>query len=124
MREILLTQGKKALVDDDDYNFLNSFKWYAKESGGGGGQWYAVRKEKSGHIRGLKKEARLLKVRKNIRMHTYILKPDDGIIVHHVDGNGLNNQRHNFEMCTPLENLQFVNKKRWGDKDQKEEIPF
>jgi hypothetical protein len=29
MKEIQLTQGKVALVDDDDFDYLSQWKWYA-----------------------------------------------------------------------------------------------
>lgn len=32
MKEIILTQGFVALVDNKDYSSLMLFKWYAKES--------------------------------------------------------------------------------------------
>jgi hypothetical protein len=34
MKEIFLTQGKVALVDDDDFDFLNSFNWHLKRKKG------------------------------------------------------------------------------------------
>lgn len=40
MREIKLTQGKFALVDDEDYEYLNQFKWYAHKAGD---TYYAAR---------------------------------------------------------------------------------
>jgi len=33
MKEILLTQGKVAFVDDKDFEPLNAFKWYAMKRG-------------------------------------------------------------------------------------------
>jgi hypothetical protein len=29
MKEIITTNGHKALVDDEDYDFLSSMNWYA-----------------------------------------------------------------------------------------------
>lgn len=40
MKEIPLTQGKVALVDDDDFEWLSQFKWYAVKFGR---TFYAVR---------------------------------------------------------------------------------
>ncbi len=40
MKEIPLTQGKISLVDDEDYERLNQFKWYPNWNGY---TWYAKR---------------------------------------------------------------------------------
>lgn len=110
MKEIPLTQGKLALVDDDDFASLNLHKWYAKKSHS---QWYAVRKEgiryKTPKCRKKPKDTR-----KNIRMHNQIMQPEDGNVVHHKDENGLNNQKYNLQECTQTENVNYsIAKKKW-----------
>ncbi len=115
MKKIPLTQGKEALVDDEDYNLLNSFKWHAKKSKV---SWYAVRMENVRRVRGLKKEARERKKRRVIRMHNVILQTPEGQIPHHKDSNGLNNQRYNLQLCSQIENNQYATDKR------KDDIPF
>lgn len=95
MKEIKLTQGKIALVDDEDFEKLNRHKWYAfKEKN----TFYAARR--TSQANGQK--------RKIIKMHNEILGyPPPGFIMHdHKDGNGLNNQKYNLRFVTNRQNCQ------------------
>jgi hypothetical protein len=99
MKEIKLTKGLVALVDDEDYEYLSKWKWCAARQHGNRRGIYAVRatytKLAGGAKRGL------------MRMHRQILGENDmKMHVDHVDGNGLNNQRSNLRICTPSENLR------------------
>lgn len=85
MREIQLTQGKVAIVDDSDYELLSAFKWQAQR--GRRGNWYAVRTVK----RGAK--------RITLGMHREITAAEPGVEVDHKDHDGLNNQRENLRLC-------------------------
>ena len=92
MREIKLTQGKVAFVDDENYEWLNQFTWHAHLSGH---NWYAVRHlERNGGYGPI------------IGMHRVILNSGKGMEVDHIDGNGLNNQRSNLRLCTRNENAK------------------
>lgn len=85
MRTISLTQGYKAIVDDEDYEYLNQYKWFAHRNGR---NVYAERN--STYIKGQK--------RKTIGMHTEIIKPTNQEI-DHINGNGLDNRRANLRVC-------------------------
>lgn len=86
MKLISLTQGKFAMVDDDDYEHLNRWKWYCNNRG------YAVR---------ITPKA---KNRRAVLMHREILNPQNGLFTDHIDGNKLNNQRSNLRNCNHQQN--------------------
>jgi hypothetical protein len=87
MKEISLSRGQVALVDDVDYDFVNQWKWYASPSKNG--RWYAVRMPT--HC-------------KMEKMHRLIMNCPDGMTVDHINGDGLDNRRSNLRVCTEAEN--------------------
>ena len=88
MREIPLSRGLVALVDDEDFERLSKFKWYASPA-------YAVRNGKDADGKAMQ-----------IRMHREILnaKPDQE--VDHVNRNGFDNRRENLRLCSHAENVR------------------
>jgi hypothetical protein len=86
---IPLTCGKTALVDDEDYERLAGFKWYALRAISSRENWYAAKKEDG----------------KNCYMHRFILSASEGQRVDHRDGDGLINTRSNLRFCTHQLNM-------------------
>lgn len=89
MKEIRLTKGQIALVDDADYDFLNQWKWCALKLKK---VYYATRAEGP-------KRKRIF-----ILMHRQIMNTPSGLQVDHIDHNGVNNQRSNLRNCTIQQN--------------------
>ena len=97
MKEIRLTQGKVALVDDEDFEELNQHKWYALKSCN---TFYAQRA--GGRVNGSMT---------TIKMHHVILgKPPKGFVTDHRSGCGVDNQRHNLRFVTHRQNIQNIKK--------------
>lgn len=101
MKFIPLTQGKFALVDDEDYEQLSQYKWCAVKDHN---TYYAVRGVYLGMQEKRQKQT-------TIRMHREILQVPTDKETDHKDGNGLNNQKSNLRVCNRLQN-------RWNSFSQ------
>ncbi len=100
MKRIRLSQGKFALVDDEDFDWLNQWKWsYHKHPEHSTG--YAVRRSNvDGKV-------------KQIKMHQIVCPCGPGYTPDHKDRNGLNNQRDNLRPATQTQQRgNMVRKKR------------
>jgi hypothetical protein len=86
MKEIRLTKGYVALVDDEDFERVNQFKWSAKECPN---TVYAQRGHDGRHT----------------MLHRFILRiTDPKIKVDHWDGDGLHNWQQNLRIATRQQN--------------------
>ena len=94
-RKIPLTQGKHAIVDDEDYEFLNQWKWYVSDKG------YARRNAYIGDRK-----------QKTILMHRVINKTPDGMHTDHVNMNPLDNRKGNLRACSMSQNN--MNRRKHG----------
>lgn len=96
MKEIPLTHGKVALVDDEDYERIARFDWMLLKKPSG--NLYAIKRDES-----------------NVTtfMHVLVLGADSDCPIDHRDRNGLNNQKSNLRLCTVTQNNQ--NRRRFSN---------
>lgn len=92
MKRIALTQGKSAIVDDADFEWLSQWKWHAERSLN---TWYAVRNVRLKNGK-----------RRTARIHAIIMRTPAGMETDHRNGNGLDNRRKNLRIVTHAVNLQ------------------
>ena len=108
MKVIHLTRGKISLIDNEDYEKVNQYKWYASPAPGD--TFYAKRKiwiPNNGH---LTKQGKYIKngQYKSISLHRFIINAPYNKEVDHIDGDGLNNRRNNLRLCNHMENMRNV----------------
>ena len=82
---IPLTRDRFAIVDAEDYEWLNQHKWHVCKSRT---TEYAV----------------MYSDQKHLSMHRLLLNAPAGLVVDHRDCNGLNNRKSNLRLCTHQEN--------------------
>jgi hypothetical protein len=90
LKTIELTQGRVALVDDEDFELLEQHSWYFNT-----GRGYVC-----SSIGG-----------KTTYIHRLIMHPELGLHVDHINGDKLDNRRCNLRLCTHAENMR--NRVKW-----------
>jgi hypothetical protein len=92
VREVPLTKGMVALVDDEDWPAVSQFKWHFTPTPHSTGYAYSNGARVSGRPRG------------QMAMHRLILGAGEGQYVDHANHNGIDNRRSNIRLCTPSQN--------------------
>lgn len=87
MLEIPTARGLAILADDEYENVLARYSWFVVKTTGG--RFYA-----QARIPGLGRGA------PRIAMHRMIMDPPRGMVVHHINNNGLDNRRANLVVVT------------------------
>jgi len=101
MKAIELTQGQVAIVDDEDYEWLNQFKWYAHWNPKAK-SFYAVRNSK--RINGI--QYAILMAREILG-----LRKGDKQQADHINHDTLDNRRCNLRICTKQQN--YMNHRKY-----------
>ena len=89
MKEIVLIRGQIAIVDDEDYERLNQYKWHIA------GKGYAVRE---GGTQNNKRQPKIYMHREAIGV------PPISMEVDHINHNRLDNRKINLRYCTHKQN--------------------
>jgi len=97
MKRIPLTQGKFAIVDDADFEWLSQWKWRARKDYN---TWYAIRRVVRGSCR------------TTTSIHRQIMEAKPGSQVDHRNRDGLDNRRCNLRFCTNAQNAMNQRKTR------------
>lgn len=88
------SQGYYALVDNEDYEALNKYKWKLQKG-------YACRNAYIDTARGVH-------IYKLKSMHRVIMDAPEGLTVDHINRNRLDNRKSNLRLCTMAQNLKNV----------------
>lgn len=100
MKQIKLTKGKSAIVDDEDFEWLNKWKWHLHTSSG---KMYAKRTIYPKNKNILPHHTR---IKKDLLLHRVVMNYFGKKDIDHIDGNGLNNKKNNLRICSHSTNLR------------------
>jgi len=98
-RRIKLTRGKYAIVDAEDFERLNKYKWHCTHCG------YARCAVSKKFDKGRRQV--------DVYMHKLVCPAPDGMVVDHINRNGLDNRRANLRPATQKQNVwnrKFIRK--------------
>lgn len=106
-RNIRLTRGKLAIVDHEDYGYLNKFKWKCSTEG------YAVTNFQINTNK-----------RKTVGMQRLVLNPFTELVVDHINNDKLDNRKENLRVCLPHGNTMNRSKSGNGKSSQYKGVGF
>jgi hypothetical protein len=104
MKIIPLTQGQFAIVDDEDFEKLNQWKWYAAY----------FKNNKSFYAGHVMRNSDTNKFHR-VMMHRIIMQAQTGQIVDHINHNTLDNRHCNLRIVSHLQNC--LNRKKQEGKE-------
>lgn len=90
MKEILCSNGKAVIVDDEDFDLLSTFKWRGNEY-----PQTSVR-------------------RRTLSMHTFVCRGAPGTVVDHINGDRYDNRRSNLRSILRRQNSLNIRKRKVG----------
>jgi hypothetical protein len=99
MKMIPISKGFEVLVDDEDFERLQRYRWFVNERGP---CRHAYRCWMKNGVKG------------RIYLHREILGAPSGMVVDHINGNGLDNRRINLRLCTQKQNRRNQRKPARG----------
>ena len=82
-------KGYMALIDDEDFEKVSKYNWYVNDRSKTRNTFYAEAHDND----------------KRLRMHRFVTNCPKGMMVDHINGNGLDNRKENLRICTASENL-------------------
>lgn len=90
MKELhLINTDKVALVDDEDWERVRELPWYFQRARTT--QYAVTSKMVCGEVLA-------------ISLHRFLLQPPNGMMVDHINGDGLDNRRYNLRLATASQN--------------------
>lgn len=94
VQQISLTRSQVALVDDEDFERVSAFNWFAtgRIRKSGDRSWYAYR---TAYVDGRAH---------NILLHRFIVSAPSGLLVDHRNRDGLDCRRCNLRLCDVQQN--------------------
>ncbi|MBI0474242.1 hypothetical protein D9601_02535 [Sphingomonas sp. MA1305] len=104
MKLIPATLGYSAIVDDEDFERLAQFRWYAHNCGG----------KSSTHKRPARRTS-VAEGRNVLFLVHHIMRAPIGMVVDHINGDPWDNRKANLRVCSPKQNVWNQRRKHRGE---------